>query len=112
MYISQDRYPLYAGTNVTFTCTATLSSSVRYDQQNIEISWSGLEEMYPRYTISEVVEVSDGRYTRNITIGPLSYYDRYEIECNGTVTGYNIQLASSNTTVDLYICKKVSSTST
>ena len=107
MYIYQDRYPLYAGTAVTFTCVATLNSSVRYDQQNIEISWSGLEEMYPRYTISEVVEVSDGSYASNLTISPLSYYDdRYEIECNGTVTGYNIEPASSNTAVDLDIRKK------
>ena len=84
-----------------------------FDRQNIEISWSGLEEMYPRYTISEVVEVSDGRYSSNLTIRPLSLDDRYEIECNGTVTGYNIEPASSNTTVDLDIhVRKVSSTST
>ena len=74
-----------------------------FDHQNIEISWSGLEEMYPRYTISEVVEVSDGRYTRSLTISPLSYDER--IVCNGTVTGYNIEPASNNTTVDLDICK-------
>ena len=62
--------------------------------------------MYPRYTISEVVEVSDGSYASNLTIRPLSYYYDETIECNGTGTGYNIEPASSNTTVDLDIRKK------
>ena len=104
--ISRDNR-LRAGTIVTFTCTVTPSSSMSFDQQNIEISWSGHERMHPRYTISEVFE-SDGRYTRSLTISPLSFDDRGEtIECTGTVTGYNIQPVSSNTTVDLDIIRKL-----
>ena len=75
-----------------------------FDQQNIEISWNGLEEVYPRYTISEVVE-SDGSYASNLTISPLSFDDDEIIVCTGTVTGYNIQPASNSATMVLDICK-------
>ena len=80
--------PLYAGTNLTLTCTVTLHPNVN-NNETINIEWSGLQSISEdRYTMSNVTRESDSNYTATLNISPLAVQDDdVMFTCTETVIG-------------------------
>ena len=78
--------PLYAGTGLTLTCTATLDSNVD-SGETVETSWSGLQDIpEQRYSVTGT-RGSGGSYTGSLTISLLADQDDGTYTCTVTVTG-------------------------
>ena len=75
--------PLYAGTDLTISCTVTLDQSVN-NNETVSIHWN--VEMGDYYIINDVMKVSENNYSSSLTIGPLTNKDSDSYICNGTVT--------------------------
>ena len=92
--IRQSRYgSLYAGTDISFTCTATLTESLRYLGLSVNISWSGPQSH--THSISSTMEGSNGVYTKRISINPLATSDSGTYTCAATVSGTNVYSITS-----------------
>ena len=81
---------LYAGTDISLTCTATLTESLRYLGLSVHISWSG-----PQTFISSTMEGSNGVYTKRLSISPLAISDSGTYICAATVSGTNVYSITS-----------------
>ena len=90
--------PLYAGTDLTISCTVTLDQSVN-NNETVSIHWN--VEMGDRYTlINDVMKGSEDSYSSILTISPLTDQDSGTYICNGTVSSKDINVLSvSNITV-------------
>ena len=75
--------PLYAGTDLTISCTVTLDQSVN-NNETVSIHWN--VEMGDHYLISDVKEVSENNYSSSLTISPLTDQDSNTYICDGTVS--------------------------
>ena len=80
--------PLYAGTDLTISCTVTLDQSVN-NNETVSIHWNGTEEMQGRYLVSNTVSTftESYMYTSLLTISPLSLGDGTIVNCTGTILG-------------------------
>ena len=80
--------PLYAGTDLTISCTVTLDQSVN-NNETVSIHWNGTEEMQGRYLVSNTVSTFTESYiyTSLLTISPLAIGKCTTVNCTGTVTG-------------------------
>ena len=89
--------PLYAGTGLSITCTATLDSSVNSDE-NLSISWSGQERIPSTiYSISSTTNHPVGGYISVLTISPLAVQDNGTFTCTVTVTGLDLSQSAIST---------------
>ena len=99
--------PLYAGTSVTLTCTATLHPNVD-NGENVKIGWTGPNDLSgKRYSLTDHESRSTYTYTLYLTISPLVIGDdnnRYS--CSVTVDGrsgvmVNQTTSYSNISIDV-----------
>ena len=79
---------LYAGTDLTISCTVTLDQSVN-NNETVSIHWSGTEGIQEQFVISSTVSTftESYMYTSLLTISPLPLGDGIAVNCTGTVTG-------------------------
>ena len=90
---------LFAGTDLTLTCTVTVDSSVNNDEA-VSTHWSGLDHIPPeRYSVTNATRGSDGSYTGTLTISPLAEEDDGTLSCTGTVTGGTEIQSTSSTSI-------------
>ena len=91
--------PLYAGTNLTLTCTVTLDPNVDNNERVIT-EWSGLQNIpQERYSVTHT-SGSGSIYTRNLIISPLAERDDGTYTCTVRVTGgSNAQQATASGSV-------------
>ena len=90
---------MYAGTDLTLTCTVTLDPNVN-DNESVSIEWSGLQSIpETRYSVSGVMRGSDSSYTGTLIISPLADQDDGVYTCTGTVTGGTTATASDDVTL-------------
>ena len=93
--------PLYAGTNLTLTCTVTLDPNVNTNV-SVMTEWSGLQDIpEERYSVTGA-SGSGSTYTDSLTISPLADQDDGTYTCTVTVTGgSNVQqaIASGDVTI-------------
>ena len=91
--------PLYAGINLTLTCTVTVDHNVDHCEKIIT-KWSGLQDIpEERYSVTAA-----STYTGSLTISPLAYRDTGTYTCTGTVIGvmsYHQVTASDNITISV-----------
>ena len=77
--------PLYSGTTLNLTCTATVHFNVSTDEE-ITATWSG-----PRGIAGERYTITQSTFSRGInislTISPLTVQDKGVYICNMTVSG-------------------------
>ena len=80
--------PLYAGTDLTISCTVTLDQSVN-NNETVSIHWNGTEEMQEQFVGSSTVSTFpySYMYTSFLTISPLTAGDGTVVNCTGTITG-------------------------
>ena len=92
--------PLYAGTDLTISCTVTLDQSVN-NNETVSIHWS--VEMEDRYTlINDVMNVSETSYSSSLTIIPLTYQDNdTTYTCTGTITSRDSNVLSVSNSADI-----------
>ena len=91
--------PLYAGTDLTISCTVTLDQSVN-NNETVSIHWN--VEMGERFTIiNDVMNVSENSYSI-LSISPLTYQDNETAYiCNGTITSSVMSVMSSSSSADI-----------
>ena len=91
---------LFAGTDLTLTCTVTVDSSVNNDEA-VSTHWSGLDHIVPpeRYSVTPAMGGSDGSYTGTLTISPLAEGDDGTLSCTGNVTGGTQSQSTSSTSI-------------
>ena len=78
--------PLYAGTDLTLTCTVTLDPNVDNGERVIT-EWSGLQDIQEeRYSVTGA-SGSGNTYTDSLTISPLADQDDGTYSCMVTVSG-------------------------
>ena len=96
--------PLYAGTDLTISCTVTLDQSVN-NNETVSIHWNGTEGMQGRFAISRTASAFTGSYmyTSVLTISPLAIGDGTVVNCTGTVTGGADENASNSSSVTFHI---------
>ena len=95
--------PLYAGTGLTLTCTATLDPNVDNGEM-VTTEWSGLQDIpEERYSVTGV-NGTDSTYTDSLTISPLADQDDGTYTCTVTVTGgSNVQQATASNDVAIIV---------
>ena len=97
--------PLYAGSNLTLTCTVTLDPNVDSDE-TIITSWSGPNNITGERHLVTATSGSGSTYTSNLRISPLTDQDNGTYTCTGIVTGeYEQQLTASDSRTLPKICK-------
>ena len=86
--------PLYAGTDLTISCTVTLDQSVN-NNETVSIHWN--VEMGDHYIlINDVKKVSENNYSSSLTISPLTDQDSDSYICNGTVSSKDRNVLSAS----------------
>ena len=85
---------LYAGTQLTLTCTVTVTPSVN-NAESVETEWSGPDISGDRF--SETAATGSGSiYSGSLTISPLAVLDGGTYTCTATVTERNRVLEASD----------------
>ena len=96
--------PLYAGTDLTISCTVTLDQSVN-NSETVSIHWN--VEMGDHYTlINDVMNVSENIYSSSLTISPLTDQDSdTTYTCTGTITSRdsNVLATSDSASMTLFV---------
>ena len=92
--------PLYAGTDLTISCTVTLDQSIN-NNETVSIHWS--VEMGDRYTlINDLMKVSENSYSSSLTISPLTDQESETAYiCTGTITSSNSNILSVSNSADV-----------
>ena len=91
--------PLYAGTGLSITCTATLDPSVNNNEQ-VSIEWNVL--LGGRFSASDTMKLSGYTYTANLTISPLAEEDDDStFICTVTINGGTTVMSTDTTTMDV-----------
>ena len=92
--------PLYAGTDLTISCTVTLDQSVN-NNETVSIHWNGTEGMQEQFVVSSTVSTftESYMYTSLLTISPLAIGDGTVVNCTGTVTGVTERKVSNSSSV-------------
>ena len=87
---------LYAGTNLTLTCTVTLDPYI--NNETVSIEWNGLQSIpQDRYSVTGASGGSGSNYTGTLIISPLTDQDDDGLyTCTGTVTGTSSLLRGNN----------------
>ena len=108
MIITQSRTtPLYAGTSVMLTCTMTLHSNVD-SGESIGMWWIVPGSLSRDQYSDTGLHTSGMTYTRNITISPLLTIHSGQYVCLVTVTGRNVNQATSSSAIDITVLSKLS----
>ena len=96
--------PLYAGTDLTISCTVTLDQSVN-NNETVSIHWNGTEEMQGRFVVSSTVLTftESYMYTSFLTISPLVIGDGTVVNCTVTVTGVAERKVSHSSSITIDI---------
>ena len=90
--------PLYAGTDLTISCTVTLDQSVN-NNETVSVNWS--VKMGDRYTLISDVMNSENSYSSSLIISPLTFQDSdTTYTCTGTITS-SVMSASDSADVTL-----------
>ena len=99
--------PLYAGTSVTLTCTMTLHPNYNVDSdESVTVEWYTPSSLsWYQYSLTSLHK-SGKNYTRNITISPLLIRHSGRYVCSVTVTGRNVQLATSTNAINIAVTSK------
>ena len=88
--------PLYAGTGLSITCTATLDPSVNNNEQ-VTIEWNVM--LGGRFSVSTTMGDS---YTSILTISPLAEEDNDStFTCTATINGGTTVMSTDTTTIDV-----------
>ena len=99
--------PLYAGSILTLTCTATLDPYVAKSGSIIvAIEWSGLRNISGNSIITPAVN-SSSIYASNLTISHLETQDSGIYTCTVMVTGGDyVQQANANDSISITVDQK------
>ena len=92
--------PLYAGTDLTISCTVTLDQSVN-NNETVSIHWN--VEMGDRYTlINDVMNGSENSYSSSLIIGPLTDQDsNITYICTGRITSSAVSVKTVSNSDDI-----------
>ena len=98
--------PLYAGIDLTLTCTVTLDTNVDNGEM-VVTEWSGPQDIQEeRYSVTGA-SGSGSTYTDTLTISPLAHQDDGIYECYMIVTGgSNVYPATASAAVNVTVLGK------